>query len=240
MFTRKTRRSIVAIIWLVLFAYVISSYVVRGQLSLWTPLVIFAALFVADALSGVAHFIVDYTPNARGVGLKELYDYRGSRSSADYLRRRDEALRKISGFQEIVFDFKVHHRTPAALGRRSVLHMTIPVICYGAFPITLSLVLLRELGLVPADVSLFVVVLVASGTFAQYSHACTHKDPIPRLARVLQALRLFISPAAHEVHHQHPDRQFCLLNGWANPVVDRVFKAVLRRGYLPPDGLRVD
>ncbi len=239
MFSRKRRRAIVAAIWLLLFVYVVGAYIARDQLSWWTLPVLFAALYVADALSGVAHFIVDYTPNVRGVGLKELYDYQGSRNSRDYLHRRNKALSKINGFQEIVFDFKVHHRTPAALGRRSIVHMTIPVICYAAFPITLVLVVLGELGWMPADLSLFVVVMVASGTFAQYSHACTHKQPIPRFARVLQGLRLFITPAAHDVHHRHPDRQFCLLNGWANPVIDRVFKLVIRRGYLPPNGLQM-
>jgi hypothetical protein len=150
--TRRTRRSIVAILWAFLFAYVIVAYAVRGQISWWSPVVVFAALYLADVLSGIAHFIVDYTPNVAGVGLKELYHYQGSRASEDYLRRRQEALKQINGFQEIVFDFKVHHRTPAALGRRSFLVMTVPVIVYGALPITVGLVALGELGLMPFSV----------------------------------------------------------------------------------------
>jgi hypothetical protein len=190
-------------------------------------------------LSGVAHFIVDYTPNVSGVGLKELYHYRGSRASEDYERRRKEALSHINGFQEIVFDFKVHHRTPAALGRRTFLAMTVPVIVYGALPLTLALAVLSEFELIPANLSLFLLIMVAAGTISQYVHACTHKQPIPPLARALQAVGLFISPRAHEVHHVHPDRQFCLLNGWANPLVDQIFKLALRRGYFRPDGLRM-
>jgi hypothetical protein len=238
-FTRRVRRSLVAVLWAILFTYVIVAYALRGQVSWWSPLVVFAALYLADVLSGVAHFVVDYTPNVTGVGLKELYHYQGSRASEDYLRRRKEALRQINGFQEIVFDFKVHHRTPAALGRRSFLVMTVPVIVYGALPITVGLVALGELGWMPPDLSLFVVIMVACGTMSQYVHACTHKKPIPWLARVLQRVGLLISPKAHDVHHRHPDRQFCLLNGWANPLVDRLFRFALRRGYFQPDGLKV-
>lgn len=239
MFDRFTRRAIVSVIWLLLFAYLIVSYALGGALSWWTPPVVLGALYVADAISGVAHFIVDYTPNVTGVGLKELYEHKGSRASEDYLDKRRRALRQLNGFQEIVFDFKVHHRTPAALGRRSLLHMTIPVICYGSFPITAIVVTLGELGWVSPHLSLFVVIVVACGTVSQYAHACTHKDPVPQPARLLQAVRLFIPPTAHDVHHQYPDRQFCLLNGWANPLVDVIFRVVLRRGYFHPDGLKM-
>ena len=239
MLTRRARRSIVAAFWALLFLYVIVAYALRGQFSWWTPVIVFAALYIADAVSGIAHFIVDYTPNVEGVGLKELYHYQGSRASADYQRRRKEALGQINGFQEIVFDFKVHHRTPAALGRRSFLVMTVPVIVYGALPITLGLVVLGELGWMPANLSLFLVVMVACGTISQFVHACTHKNPIPWGARLLQGVGLFISPKAHDVHHRHPDRQFCLLNGWANPLVDKLFKFALWRGYFRPDGLRM-
>src|SRR5690606_27149331 len=100
-------------------------------------------------------------------------------------------------------------------------------------------VALGELGWMPPDLSLFLVVIVGCGTVSQYAHSCTHKRRIPWPARALQACGLFLSPRKHHVHHENPDRQFCLLNGWANPLVDRIFAVVLRRGLLQPDGLRV-
>ncbi len=239
MIRRRTRQLTVAVIWLFLFIYLIVAYVARGHLSWWTLPVVLLAMYLADAASGVAHFVVDYTPNATGVGLKDLYEYTGDKGSEDYVKRRNLAMSKISGFQEVVFDFKVHHLTPDALGRRSILKMTLPVVVYAAFPLTLALVVLGELGWMPPNLSLFVVVLVGCGTISQYAHSCTHKRNTPWPARALQRCRLFLSPREHRIHHEHPDREFCLLNGWANPLINRVFRLMLRRGYFQPDGLRV-
>ncbi len=239
MLSRRTLQLCIAGLTLALYVYLVAAYVVRGQASWWTLPVLLLAVYLADAASGVAHFIVDYTPNATGVGLRELYEYDGDKGSDDYVQKRNAAMRKISGFQEVVFDFKVHHLTPGALGRRSILKMTLPVIVYATFPLTVLFVSLGELGWLPADVSLFLAVLVGCGTVAQYAHSCTHKRKTPAVARFLQATGLFLSPAAHDVHHQHPDRQFCLLNGWANPLIDRVFSFVLSRGYLSREGLKV-
>lgn len=229
----------IAALTLALYVYLFGAYVVRGQFSWLTLPVLLLAVYCADAASGIAHFVVDYTPNVSDVGLKDLYDYKGDKGSADYVEKRRIAMRKISGFQEVVFDFKVHHLTPRALGRRSVLKMTLPVIVYATFPLTVLFVTLGELGWLPPDVLLFFAILVGCGTVAQYAHSCTHKRKIPPVARFLQATRLFLRPSAHEVHHQFPDRQFCLLNGWANPLIDRVFHFVLSRGYLSREGLKV-
>jgi hypothetical protein len=237
--SRRTLQLCIAVLTLALYVYLLGAYVVRGQFSWLTLPVLLFAVYVADAASGVAHFVVDYTPNTTGIGLKELYDYRGDKGSPDYVEKRRVAMRKINGFQEVVFDFKVHHLTPRALGRRSVLKMTLPVIVYATFPLTLLFVLLGELGWLPADVSLFFAIMVGCGTVAQYAHSCTHKRKIPADARFLQRTRLFLPPVAHEVHHRFPDRQFCLLNGWANPLIDRVFSFVLSRGYLSREGLEV-
>ncbi len=239
MVSRRTRQLAIAVVWLLLFGYLFVSYVHRGHVSWWTLPVMFLAMYLADAASGVAHFVVDYTPNVTGVGLKELYEYAGNKGSQDYIDKRDQAMRKINGFQEVVFDFKVHHLTPGALGRRSILKMTLPVIVYAAFPLTLLLVVLGEFGWMPPNLSLFLVVIVGSATVSQYAHSCTHKQHIPWPARLLQRCGLFLSPRKHQVHHEHPDRQFCLLNGWANPLIDRVFALVIRKGLLQPDGLRV-
>lgn len=237
--SRHTIQLCIAAVTLLLYGYVLVAYVARGQLSWITPLVVLFGLYVADAASGVAHFIVDYTPNVPGVGLKELYYYSGDKGSEDYVRRRNAAMRRINAFHEVVFDFKVHHLSPDTLGRRSILKMTLPVIVFGAFPLTLALVVVGELGLLPGDVLLFLAVLIGCGTISQYAHSCTHKQNPPWVVRALQAVRLLLTEKTHQVHHDHPDRQFCLLNGWANPLVDRLFKLALSRGYFSPDGLRV-
>jgi hypothetical protein len=237
--SRRALQLGIAAVALLLYGYVLFAYVASGQLSWVTLPVILAGLYVADAASGVAHFVVDYTPNVPGVGLKELYEYAGDKGSEDYVRRRAIAMRKINAFHEVVFDFKVHHLSPGTLGRRSILKMTLPVIVFAAFPLTLALVVFGELGWLPPNVSLFLAILIGCGTISQYAHSCTHKEHPPAWVRVLQWCRLFLTKRAHEVHHQHPERQFCLLNGWANPLIDRVFAFALKRGLFNERGLEV-
>jgi hypothetical protein len=238
----KPRRLIqyfIAALTLVLYGYVLYAYVARGNLSWLTPLVVLLGLYLADAASGVAHFVVDYTPNVPGVGLKELFEYEGDKGSADYVKRREAAMKRINAFHEVVFDFKVHHLSPDTLGRRSFAKMTLPVVVFGALPLTSVVVLLGELTPLPADLLLLGAILIGCGTISQYAHSCTHKKRPNALVRALQATRLFLRKETHQVHHDNPERQFCLLNGWANPLIDRVFRVVFARGYLKPNGLEV-
>ena len=223
----------------VMYAYLAMAYVFRGHVSVYSvPIVLFALYFV-DAGSGVVHFVIDYTPNVRNVGLKELFEYKGKKGSQEYIAMRDTAMRKINGFQELIFDFKVHHLSPRTLGRRSLLRMTLPIVVFGTFPSTLVILVLGESTLLHADVSLFCLVVLAAGTIAQYAHACTHKREVPPVIKALQACHLLLTEREHQGHHVDPQRDFCLLNGWANPLINRVFQVVLARGYLRTEGLRV-
>src|SRR5690606_5265208 len=104
---RRIAQFAIAGLTLALYAYVLYAYVARGNLSWLTPLVVAFGLYFADAASGVAHFVVDYTPNVQGVGLKELFYYPGDKGSADYVQKREAAMRRISAFHEVVYDFKV-------------------------------------------------------------------------------------------------------------------------------------
>ncbi len=228
-----------AVVWFGLYAYLLVAYVGRGNLSLLTPLVVFAAVFMADLAGGIAHFVVDYTPNVSGVGLYELFHYEGNKGGKAYIKLRGAAMKKINAFHEVVFDFKVHHLSPGALGRRPIAQMTLPIIVFADLPITLILVPLSELGVIPADVTLFMLMFLAAATVSQYAHSCTHRKQVPAIARFLQTTRLFVSAEAHDVHHRDPTRSFCLLNGWSNPVVDVLFQLTLKLGIFKANGLEV-
>ncbi len=236
---RRQRQLFILWCTLVLYIYLILACVRTGGLSWTTAVLVLAALYLADAGSGVAHFVVDFTPNVRGAGLRELIDYPGRKASREYIARRERIMRQLSGFQEVVFDFKVHHVTPAALGKRSLLTMTLPVIVYALFPLTAMLVILQVLGWMPPAALLFSAVLLGAATVAQYSHACAHKAEPAAWIVALQRMRLFLPPSAHDVHHRDPERHFCLLNGWANPVVNQLFRWVLKGGYLRRENLPV-
>ena len=228
-----------ALLWMVLYVYLLIAYVGRGNLSWSTPVIIFTAIFVADFAGGITHFILDYTPNVSGVGLYELFHYKGNKGSNEYVEMRNESMGKISGFHELVFDFKVHHLSPATLGRRPFSQMTLPIIVYAGLPVTALILILDLLNLIDPNLSLFMMVFLGAGTVSQYAHSCTHRSNLPVVVRFLQMTRLFVRKEAHQAHHRDPSRSFCLLNGWANPIVDLLFQICLNRGVLDPVGLKV-
>jgi hypothetical protein len=236
---RRQLHNCLALLCMALYAYLLLIYVGRGNLSLWTPVVAIAAIFVADLAGGITHFVLDYTPNASGVGLYELFHYKESKGSDVYTEQRDKAMRKINGFHELVFDFKVHHLSPATLGRRPIAQMTLPIIVFADLPVTALLLVLGELQLIAVDISFFMLVFLAAVTVSQYAHSCTHRNDPPAVVRFLQKTKLFVGKEAHSMHHRDPTQSFCLLNGWANPIVDILFKICLKRGIFNCEGLKV-
>jgi len=54
-------------------------------------------------------------------------------------------------------------------------------------------------------------------------HRWAHMPRAPRLARVLQRLRIAIRAEAHAVHHRgEHDAAFCITSGWCNALFDRM------------------
>lgn len=90
-------------------------------------------------------------------------------------------------------------------------------------PILLPLTLSGE----PSD-SLYLATFVLTEVsvfmiFGSYTHRLGHMRTRSRVARLLQRYRLIISPAYHKVHHSGlHDIRYCVFNGWANPLCDRL------------------
>lgn len=52
-------------------------------------------------------------------------------------------------------------------------------------------------------------------------HAWTHRRPRSRIVRLLQDMKLIITPEQHAKHHRKPyDTNFCTVTNWLNPVLD--------------------
>ena len=90
--SRRTIQYCLAALFVALYLYLVVAYVQKGHLSWWTLPVVLAAMFAADAFSGIVHFIVDYRPNVTGVGLSELYHYKGNKGGKEYVAMRKKAM----------------------------------------------------------------------------------------------------------------------------------------------------
>ena len=203
---------------------------------LWIPAAL-AAWYIADALSGLTHMIMDYRPCTPNMGLDRLYFYDGSRESEDYLSLRASVWSKIGPFEKLVYDFKNHHPRPEALGRRPMPVQIGSTIIFAALPASLVLNLVAWLFGVPGWLTFGTVVLIIGGTFAQYFHGTLHREDNPAVVRWLRSARLLMTPEAHQLHHDTLARDFATNNGWSNPLINRIFGIAIRRQWLTEAGL---
>jgi plasmanylethanolamine desaturase len=90
-------------------------------------------------------------------------------------------------------------------------------------PIALALTLAANPA--PAVFAGVVVCLVISGimVFGTHAHRLGHRDTRSKIVRILQNCRLLVTPSYHAVHHRgNHDIRYCVINGWANPLCDRI------------------
>lgn len=193
--------------------------------------------YLADASSGLIHMYMDYRPSRRGMGLKEVFFYPGSRESAEYLAFKASVMRRVGMLERVIFDFKTHHPRPDALGRRSFVALIWSTVAFGALPASLALNVAALLVPVPAWLMAGLVTLLIGSGFAQYFHAALHRPDPPWIIRALRSVRLVMTPEAHARHHASLRRDFATNSGWSNPLLNPIFAALHRRGLLRDDGL---
>ncbi|MFD1842104.1 fatty acid desaturase CarF family protein [Sphingomonas qilianensis] len=207
------------------------------DVGLWTVPALLVGWFLADAASGLTHMIMDYRPCPSGRGLAQIYFYEGSRESADYVQLRDAAMARIGPLDRLTYDFKNHHPRPDALGRRSVWRQIGSTVIVGTLPVSLLLLALWAVVDLPSAVMAGGFSFLLGSAFAQYFHGTLHRDDNPRIVHVMRACRLLMTPAAHEKHHATLKQDFATNCGWSNPVINPLFRAAHRAGYLRDEGL---
>jgi len=77
--------------------------------------------------------------------------------------------------------------------------------------------------------SLVLVVAANAGLLVQISHMAAHgRFPTSRVVRVLQRTHLMLPPRDHRAHHATFDRNFAILTGWSNPLLNLFYTWVVR------------
>ena len=198
---------------------------------------LFAGWYLADLASGLTHMLLDYRPTPAGKRLDELYFYEGSRESDDYIALLQQRMAGVNAFDRLVYDFKNHHPRPMALGRRPVWRLIGSTVIAGALPISITLNITTLLLPVSGWLMAMLLTLILGGAFAQYFHGTLHRERNPAIVGWMRRAHLLMSPDAHQLHHNTLQRDFATNSGWSNQVINRLFAALRRRGYLKDDGL---
>lgn len=198
---------------------------------------VLAGWYCADLASGLVHMLMDYRPTPAGKRLADLYFYEGSRESPEYLALLAERMRGVSPLDRLVYDFKNHHPRPHALGRRTLWRQIGSTVIVAALPASLLLNLAVVLLPVPGWMVAGIVAGLLGGAFAQYFHGSLHREANPWFIVALRRAGLLMTPEAHQLHHDTLQRDFATNCGWSNPVINRLFAMLRRRGYLDDAGL---
>jgi hypothetical protein len=196
-----------------------------------------AGWYLADLMSGVVHMYMDYKPCAPGRGLADLYFYQGSRDTEAYLSLQSRVYARINLFEKIVFDFKKHHPLPDLLGRHGVFHLMKTPVFFITLPLSLELNVLFAVWRAPSWLIVGVLALLVGSSLTQYFHGSLHRDRCAWPVGVLRRAGLLMTPRAHALHHETLVRDFAVINGWSNPVVNALARFLLRTGALHESGL---
>ncbi len=194
-----------------------------------------AGWYLADLVSGLVHLLMDYHPCPEGLGLNDMFFYQGSRESRDYLALRADRMARLTAFQKVAYDFKTHHPSPDALGRRSLWRQIGVTLIAAALPASIALNVLAPWS--PGWVTALGTTLIIGGGFAQHFHGSLHRRQVPWYIAALRRVGLLMTPAAHQLHHDTLQRDFATNCGWSNPLVNRLFIALRARGMLDDAGL---
>lgn len=206
----------------------------------WAVLIgVLAGWYLADLTSGIVHLYLDYRPSKKGVGLEEIYFWKGSRESKDFLEKQSEVYKHLSPMDLVSYNFKKHHRFPGLLGRHGFWHMLKGPILYA--PLLLSLLTNLTaiyLGLDAATLACLATLAFGTGLM-QYFHGALHKSKTTRLILVMRHMRLLLKPEDHVSHHQLPVRDYGLISGWSNPVLNLIARVLRRSSVLSDENLEI-
>jgi hypothetical protein len=125
----------------------------------------------------------------------------------------------------LVKPFRLHHIYPRDICTHGLVETTGNV-CILAVPV-LSLCLylmwlLPDSGLLAFSVVSFALMAAATVATNQF-HKWAHQESPSALARWLQRRRLVLEPEHHKRHHTQPfDTNYCITNGWLNPLLNKL------------------
>lgn len=183
----------VVVLWCALWLV----FVARDQAPAWPWLVamLVPGLFLADLFSGLVHW-----------GTDTWFDE--------------------TQFCRVVSIAREHHIYPHHIvdyGVRDYLG-------YSCWPAALAIgpvVALLSIAVPPSPVTYLCMFLCGEialfMVFGTYGHRLGHAPARSPVVRRLQQLRLLISPSYHKVHHSgNHDVRYCVINGWADAVCDRI------------------
>jgi plasmanylethanolamine desaturase len=120
----------------------------------------------------------------------------------------------------LIAPFREHHREPLLMTRRGFLELTGSSF-RGLAPLLWAYLWLASS--LPVFIDAFVFALGSGAVATNLLHRWAHDADPPRIARLLHAMGLVLTPERHARHHMPPyAAAYCVTSGWLNPVCERL------------------
>jgi hypothetical protein len=189
------------------------------------------ALYVADFVTGLIHMLLDF----QTVDDDELRLHVETSVEAVEAFEKTKLFTEASEHDQYLWTFHSHHEAvyPSS---DSQLELFMQLFWYVRIVWPLFY-LGYYYGYVPEATSRVWLVALIVGLPSQQTHFLAHArrrgllKEWPILEK-LQDWRIILHPDAHQQHHEKFNCNFCILNGWANPVMNRVARLLTHFGVL--------
>jgi hypothetical protein len=200
--------------------------------------VLYAAIFFADFLSGLIHLFIDYYPLNYQRRLNELFFYAGDRSQDAFNKKRQAIFKGATFFDKEVYHFKVHHRNVTPLIQKPYSDFFYKTGGSAAIILLWPLALLTyfESSLIIHYAAFFLLIVSVGTLYTDIIHSWAHgSKTMPwgvKTVAVLRKMRLMYSAETHLKHHQHGVSGFCFITGHSDFLVDKICRWLLVRGLI--------
>jgi len=125
----------------------------------------------------------------------------------------------------LVKPFRLHHIYPRDICTHGLVETTgnVCILAVPALSVSLYLMwLMPDSVFLAFSVVSFALMAVATVATNQF-HKWAHQEAPSAFARWLQRKRLVLEPQHHKRHHTQPfDVNYCITNGWLNPLLNRL------------------
>jgi hypothetical protein len=186
---------------------------------------------IGDIISGSTHFILDYWPIDR----RELAWHHEDTIPAVQDFQANELYLTSSEWDRFLWQFHSHHDVPYP-SDRPVIDLITENLKFG-IPVCLSGVAAASFGYAPPVTPWSTCIAGATGVLSQgthfLAHARNHGFMNNWFIEKLQDYGLLLSPEEHRTHHTRYDRNFCIFNGWANPLINFIREMLTIAGVSP-------
>jgi len=194
-------------------------------------------LYVLDLISGIVHMHLDY----QEVKSRKLrLHVENNIKDVIKFEKDDPLFYDATPNDQFLWNFHVHHDAPYP-SLDSEWELMMQIVRPLSLPYLLS-VGLCYMGYMPPTFARIWFGALTAGPLMQKTHFGAHARNHGVLTYntwggavicFLQDYGVLLSPAVHKKHHEEFDCNFCIFNGWANPVVNQLRVAFSWTGWYP-------